>query len=1041
MTATVLANRKTKPASRLEPSTSRLPTVFFSYSRTNEPEVQQLLRRLEATCRVRVLIDTQQIHPSEPWEPRLAALIRSADKVVFFISKDSIASRPCSWELSVAEGLGKHVIPAVLQRIEKTDAEQGFVIPPNLQARNFIFFDHPVTYDDGLWSLVAAVEQNIVWIREHTRIGELAYRWNEPRRTNDKLLRGRELLIAERWLATWPPSAPPPTPLHREFIEHSRRIATSFERGLIAALSIVGVSIASLGAWALLKQEEATHQRSIAAKTEERALTSEQIARREEAKAFVQQSQAATRRHETTRGLELAVAAAKVADQATMPEVERALYAAAWGHHEVRRVQLQGVALDAEFDGHGGIIVDGKQERSYYDMRLDWMRSEPYGTKSRSAGIGSLWGLAWLRAPSRDQEPKEQRAWRRVDGDVEVVIDGEFGEDLRIFAGEREIWSTWVQFSTNVMVDSGGRVVVFGAIQDISMNEDTAGTFSGTLKFLETHNPEQQHILGEIETLDRNWRDYVAISPAGDTLAYADPKPSASGQWREPVVINTIPGILSGARGDAGGVRATLGGHGQSLSSLDYSLDGSHILTLTPGGILRLWSPDVFVDESSLASHHGARLTRLGNPFSSPEASTPSPRMRAFHTDVISGMVTIPGGRGTATASLDGKVVHWPNEGVAPVVLYDDADHPAIALAYAASSDDEGVYIVTIDGLYRLGLDGHQQRLATFEDTYSRRDGSYGSGATARVVPGLTSEGPLVEIGTGRGFGLVVDVARREVLWKGHCAERPRVDSRIGTLSCPRVPDELERQEWPMMLYRRGDRLEEHDPYDPLDPEHRHVEVIPVGDCRRAVVGGALFDFEQGREIIRFSDVPALQNAKLEGLPVFCSVEDLVGYSQDLLSRVLEPGRPNPKPEASVPTIASPAELPPPDWTVRPEPSDVDPLALVGKLPTVLLQTPWARVALNDLLGEDLPELESRMEVTSEMQRHGDLVIATGCMAHLCTMEEMALVIEIPTARIHAAILTCPQRIKVYSPKGTRPPAKLESMVVEMRGYAEPECE
>lgn len=1038
MTATVLANRTAEPASRLDTATSRLPTVFFSYSRTNEPEVQQLLRRLEATGRVKVLIDTQQIHPSEPWEPRLAALIRSADKVVFFISKESIVSRPCSWELGVAEGLGKHVIPAVLQRIEKSDAARGFVIPPSLQALNFIFFDRTETYDDGLWSLVAAVEQNIVWIREHTRLGELAYRWDEPRRTNDKLLRGRELFIAERWLATWPPAAPPPTPLHREFIEQSRRVATSFERGLIAALSIVGVSIASLGAWALLKQEEATHQRSIAAETEERALTSEQIARREEAKALVQQSQAATRRHETTRGLELAVAAAKVADQATMPEVERALYAAVWGHHEVRRVQLPGVALDAEFDGHGGIMVGGEQERSYYDMRLDWMRSEPYGIKSRSSGIGSLWSLASLRMPSRGQEPKEQRSWRRVGSDVEVVVDGEFGDDLRILAGKREVWSTWVQFSSNVMVDPGGRVVVFGAIQDISLNEGTNGTYSGTLKFLETNYPEQQHILGELETLDRDWRDYVAISPAGDTLTYADPKPAISGQWREPVVINTTLGILSGARGEAGGVRATLGGHGQSLSSLDYSLDGSYILTLVPGGILRLWSLDVFVDEWSLASHHGARLARLGTPSASPETSKPSPQMRAFHTDVISGMVTIPGGRGTATASLDGKVVHWPSDGVAPVVLYEDVDHPAVALAHAASSDDDGVYIVTIDGLHRLGLDGHQERLATFEDTYSRRDGSYGSGTTARVVSGLTSEGPLVEIGTGRGFGLVVDMARHEVLWKGPCAERPRVDPRLGTLSCPRVPDELERHEWPMMLYRRGDRLEEHDPYDPLDPDPQYVDVIPVGDCRRAVVGGALFDFDQGREIIRFSDVPALQNAKLEGLPVFCSVEDLVGYSQDLLAGVQRPGKPNPNPEASAP---SPDELPTPDWATRPESPDVDPLALVGKLPTVLLQTPWARVALNDLLGEDLPELESRMGVTSEMQRHGDLVIATGCMAHLCTMEEMALVIEIPTAQIHVAILTCPQRIKVYSPKGTRPPAKLESMVAEMRGYAEAECE
>ena len=73
----------------------------------------------------------------------------------------------------------------------------------------------------------------IPWVREHTRIGETALRWQERGRADAMLLRGEELAAAKAWLASKPKYAPDPTLLHHEFIkaaEDAEAARTSAER-------------------------------------------------------------------------------------------------------------------------------------------------------------------------------------------------------------------------------------------------------------------------------------------------------------------------------------------------------------------------------------------------------------------------------------------------------------------------------------------------------------------------------------------------------------------------------------------------------------------------------------------------------------------------------------------------------------------------------------------------------------------------------------------------------------------------------------------
>jgi len=62
---------------------------------------------------------------------------------------------------------------------------------------------------------------DVVWLREHTRLEELAARWDSAGRAVDQLLRGSELATYKGWRDRRPASAPELTGLQRSFIASS----------------------------------------------------------------------------------------------------------------------------------------------------------------------------------------------------------------------------------------------------------------------------------------------------------------------------------------------------------------------------------------------------------------------------------------------------------------------------------------------------------------------------------------------------------------------------------------------------------------------------------------------------------------------------------------------------------------------------------------------------------------------------------------------------------------------------------------------------
>src|SRR5262245_6651402 len=186
--------------------------VFISYSRKDEDFAQEQLAGLEVVG-FEPYLDKHDIAAGEDWEARLGRLIEAADTVVFVISTDAVASDRCAWEVAHTVNLKKRLLPIVWRRVEEDQ------VPLRLKQLNYIFFDRALSFGASLEALAIALRTDVEWVREHTRVGEAALRWDARGRAEALLWRGQELAAAKNWLAAQPEYAPEPTLLHHEFIK------------------------------------------------------------------------------------------------------------------------------------------------------------------------------------------------------------------------------------------------------------------------------------------------------------------------------------------------------------------------------------------------------------------------------------------------------------------------------------------------------------------------------------------------------------------------------------------------------------------------------------------------------------------------------------------------------------------------------------------------------------------------------------------------------------------------------------------------------
>jgi hypothetical protein len=248
--------------------------VFISYSRDDLDFADQLDAALADVCGFECVMDRHGISGGEDWKRRLGNLISEADTVVFALSPTSARSEICAWEVEEAARLGKRILPVICQPLG------GVSPPPRLRDLNYIFFHaDPKSpgsgFGTGLAKLVAALNTDFDWLREHTRYLQRATEWDRGRPAN-RLLSGDDIAEAKAWVARRPKSAPEPTALHLDFIRASEDEAearSSAQRKQLEAMAAAQAERET----ALHQAEEAQRKRATMARIRNIALVAVSI--------------------------------------------------------------------------------------------------------------------------------------------------------------------------------------------------------------------------------------------------------------------------------------------------------------------------------------------------------------------------------------------------------------------------------------------------------------------------------------------------------------------------------------------------------------------------------------------------------------------------------------------------------------------------------------------------------------------------------------------------------------------------------------------
>jgi WD40 repeat protein len=192
--------------------------VFISYSRADAKFADELVAGLEFDGGFNITIDRHSIEQGDDdWRARLRVLIEAADTIVFVLSPESAASKMCRWEVAYAAELEKRILPVLHLPLN------GVEPPPGLSRPNYVDFTTAPTLIAGIRELANSLRKNFTWLREGTRLLNLALDWKRKGKRDNRLLTGPDLQEAKEWLAACPKTEQP-TELHRDYI-HASEVA------------------------------------------------------------------------------------------------------------------------------------------------------------------------------------------------------------------------------------------------------------------------------------------------------------------------------------------------------------------------------------------------------------------------------------------------------------------------------------------------------------------------------------------------------------------------------------------------------------------------------------------------------------------------------------------------------------------------------------------------------------------------------------------------------------------------------------------------
>ena len=152
------------------------------------------------------------------WSQRVRRGIDASKAFVYVLTPESAVSPECLRELEAAVELHRLVVPVVLRDVDPK------ILPEALTKPNWVYFSPGHDPSRGLDELIQALEEDLSWRDEHTRLGVRTKEWEDSKHDKSFLLRGSDLRTGEEWLGTAAAHPrTPPTAGQAAFIVASRQ--------------------------------------------------------------------------------------------------------------------------------------------------------------------------------------------------------------------------------------------------------------------------------------------------------------------------------------------------------------------------------------------------------------------------------------------------------------------------------------------------------------------------------------------------------------------------------------------------------------------------------------------------------------------------------------------------------------------------------------------------------------------------------------------------------------------------------------------------
>jgi len=631
-------------------------SLMISYSRKDVVFVHQLFEGLLAQgfAKEDIWVDWEGIPLTADWMAEITKGIQSANAFIFVISPDSLASEVCAKEIAIAVESNKRFIPILYREPAK-----GAALHAKISSHNWVYMRDEQELGKNLPLLVEALNTDLDWLAQHTRLLNRALEWEKKGHNDSYLVRGTDLQEAQSFMEQGAAGKEPsPTALHVEYVQAARKHAAVIRRRNRIITAVVGVvlfvlTIFSLVQWvrAVANEEEAVANLHIANTQESRALTQEAIAidaqarAEKEARAANAQALAAEAFNQKDNDAQLALMLALLSiqetepDQIVLPESKSALFASLNSPNVLYTFpQSNGVVWSVAYDPNGVYVAtgDGSGQVLIWKVKDRELAREPIEFGDPINGMdfspdGKHLGIAVGDGTAKVLDVESGETVFTLEGHQVAVNDIDFSPDGKLIAtagadATIKLWFAELGTLRVTLFDHKNSVnaVDFGPegsnLLVSGSDDDTA--------ILWAVNPAGVDLLQILRPDGLNGNEFVrsvAFSPWGDRLL--------TGGYRTVVVWNIDGTEIHRLRGNQADVwavaftpdglsmltassgvktwdwfygteRSNLSAHRGEVTSAAYSSDGNYIVTGSWDLTSKLWSANLLIESLRLKQHN-----------------------------------------------------------------------------------------------------------------------------------------------------------------------------------------------------------------------------------------------------------------------------------------------------------------------------------------------------------------------------------------------------------------------------------------------------